>query len=257
MTPRYETLLVEDHEHVRVLTMNRPECKNALNLALGGDLRRALDDATQADQVRAVVLRGAGDNYSSGADMQVFADLAQGKVTEDPSVLGRLDQALTAFTKPLIACVDGVCVGMAVTTLPFFDLVYASERASFHTPFVRMGLVLELGSSYSLPRLIGRQRASELILRAQPIAAHTAESWGLVTRVFSTETLLDETLRAAADIARGGPESVRACKRLLRLGEASDLDTALHLELQTLMRCYASTEHRDAVQAFFARKRTS
>jgi enoyl-CoA hydratase/carnithine racemase len=257
MAPRYDTLLVEDHGPVRLLTMNRPERRNAMNLALGADLRRALDDISADDAVRVAVLTGAGGNYSAGADMQVFSDMAQGKLTGDPSVLGRIDQALTAFKKPLLAAVDGLCVGMGVTTLPFFDMVYASERATFRTPFVRMGLVLEMGSSYTLPRLIGRQRASELILRAEGIDARTAEAWGLVTRVFASEALLAETLRAASELAQGTPSSVAACKRLLRLGEATDLDTALHLELEALMHSYASPEHHAAVRAFFEKRKKS
>ena len=255
MTESTELVLVSDHEHVRVLTLNRPARRNALDLALARELRACLDQASADSSVRVVVITGAGGHYSAGADLEVFRAMAEGTLREDPSVLGRLDQPLHTFNKPLIAAVDGVCVGMAVTTLPFFDMVYASERATFHTPFVRMGLVLEMGSSYTLPRLIGRQRASELSLRAEPIDAHTAASWGLVTRVFAAEQLMPETLCAARQVAQGSPQASAHVKRLLRLGEAADLDTALHLELETLARCYASDEHRAAVQAFFTRKR--
>lgn len=257
MSPAYDTILVDDREHVRVLTMNRPERRNAMNLQLGSDLRAALKDAEADDEVRAVILTGAGGHYSAGADMQVFADMAAGKLAGDPSILGRIDLPLAKFPKPLIAVVDGLCVGMAVTTLPFFDMVYASERATFHTPFVRIGLVLEMGSSYTLPRLIGRQRANELIMRAEPIDARTAEGWGLVTRVFENEKLLDEAVKIAADVARGGPESVARCKRLLVQGEGTNLEDATRLELEALLRSYASTEHRSAISAFFSRKRKS
>jgi 2-(1,2-epoxy-1,2-dihydrophenyl)acetyl-CoA isomerase len=249
-----EVLLVQDHGAVRVLTLNRPERRNALDLALAAALRGALDEARADASVRAVVITGAGGHYSGGADLTVFAAMAEGTLQGDASVLGRLDQPLSTFEKPLIAAVDGVCVGMAVTLLPFFDMVYASERATFHTPFVRMGLVLEMGSSHTLPRLIGRQRASELILRAEPIDAHTAEQWGLVTRVFADDQLMHETLRAAAQVAEGGAQSSAQCKRLLRLSDAADFDTSLHLELEALARCYASEEHRQAVRAFFERK---
>jgi 2-(1,2-epoxy-1,2-dihydrophenyl)acetyl-CoA isomerase len=255
MTEPRELVLVSDHEHVRVLTLNRPARRNALDLALARELRACLDEARDDAGVRVVVVTGAGGHYSAGADLEVFRAMAEGTLRDDPSVLGRLDQPLHTFTKPLIAAVDGVCVGMAVTTLPFFDMVYASERATFHTPFVRMGLVLEMGSSYTLPRLIGRQRASELSLRAEPVDAHTAAAWGLVTRVFASDQLMPEALRAAGQVALGSPDATAHVKRLLRVGEASDLDTALHLELDTLARSYASEAHRTAVQAFFARKR--
>lgn len=257
MSQAYETILVADHEQVRVLTMNRPARRNAMNLQLGADLRAALREAEADPEVRVVILTGAGGHYSAGADMQVFADMAAGKLVGDPSLLGRLDRPLAEFPKPLIAAVDGLCVGMAVTTLPFFDMVYASDRATFHTPFVRIGLVLEMGSSYTLPRLIGRQRANELIMRAEPVDAHTAESWGLVTRTFPAESFLDDTLRIAKDVARGGPESVAGCKRLLLAGEAQDLEHATQLELAALLRAYASAEHKSAISGFFRRKQKS
>jgi enoyl-CoA hydratase/carnithine racemase len=248
------TLLRADHGAVRLLTINRPERRNAMNLAFAAELRNALEEAERDARVRVVVLTGAEGNYSAGADMQVFSDMAAGKLQGDPAVLGKLDEPLARFPKPLIAAVDGLCVGMAVTLLPFFDMVYASERATFRTPFVRLGLVLEMGSSYTLPRLIGRQRANELIYRAEPIDARTAENWGLVNRVFTNETLLAETLRVAQDVAKGGPQSVAHCKRLLIDGETAQRASATQAELATLVHCYASQEHREAVAAFFKRK---
>jgi enoyl-CoA hydratase/carnithine racemase len=254
MNQAYQTVVCEDHGHVRLLTMNRPERRNAMNLVFAAELRSALDAAERDGNVRVIVLTGAEGNYSAGADMQVFSDMASGKLQGDPSLLGKLDEPLARFPKPLLAAVDGLCVGMAVTLLPFFDMVYASERATFHTPFVRLGLVLEMGSSYTLPRLIGRQRASELIYRAEPIDAQTAESWGLVNRVFATDSLLSETLAIAQDVAKGGPQSIAHCKRLLIAGETSDRTGATQAELNTLAHCYASEEHRAAVAAFFKRK---
>lgn len=250
----HQTLLREDHGPVQLLTINRPERRNAMNLTFAAELRSALELAERDPAVRVVVLTGAEGNYSAGADMQVFSDMASGKLQGDPALLGKLDEPLARFPKPLIAAVDGLCVGMAVTLLPFFDMVYASERATFRTPFVRLGLVLEMGSSYTLPRLIGRQRANELIYRAEPIDAKTAESWGLVNRVFANDALLEETLHIAQDVAKGGPQSVAHCKRLLIEGETTDRARATQAELGTLMHCYASQEHRDAVAAFFKRK---
>lgn len=255
MSASYETLLVEDDAHVRVVTLNRPERRNAWSFKLGSELRDALQAADADDDVRAMVVTGAGGHYSAGADMKGFADMVAGKPDGDPSVLARIDQPLSAFSKPLIAAVDGVCVGMAVTTLPFFDMVYASERATFQTPFVRIGLVLEMGSSFTLPRLIGRQRANELILRGTPIDAATAERWGLVTRMVPDGQLMDEVMKLARDVAQGGPESVADCKRLLNEGEAPDMEEAVQRELRALARAYASQEHRDAVAAFFSRKK--
>jgi len=251
----YETLLSEDHGAVRVLTMNRPERRNAWTPQFGQDLRDAFDAASADDDVRVVVIRGAGGHYSAGADMKVFADAAAGKAQGDPRLLGRIHEPLDAFPKPLIAAVQGLCVGMAVTTLPFFDMVYAAEGATFSTPFVRIGLSIEMGASYTFPRLIGRQRANELVMRGEPIDARTACDWGLATRVFPDETFMDEVLAIAADVAKGAPGSVAHSKRLLREGLEPGLDDAVKREIEVLAERFASKEHHDAIRAFFSRKR--
>ncbi len=153
-------LLLEDDAGVRVLTLNRPRKKNAVNPELAEDLTGALHQAAGDEAVRVVVVRGAGDAYCAGADLSVFLAIGRGEM-EGPQKVGELHRQLRAFPKPLIAAVHGQAVGMGVTLLPHYDMVYAADDASFTTPFVRLGLVLEFGSSFTLPRLIGRQRANE------------------------------------------------------------------------------------------------
>jgi enoyl-CoA hydratase/carnithine racemase len=248
-------LLVEGHGAVRVLTLNRPEKKNALNEALAVELVAALASADEEDSVHVVVVTGSGDAFCAGVDVHVFLDL--GKTGLAPPVLSKLDEPLRAFSKPLIAGVQGLAVGMGLTLLPHFDLVYASRSARFHLPFAQLGLVVEYGSSCTLPRLIGRQRANELVLRGKPISAETASDWGLVTRVFDDGSFQEQLMQAAADVASLPTGAIRASKKLLRQGEESSVDEALEREHEVLSRLYGLDENVKAVEAFLTRAAAS
>ncbi|MCA9536339.1 MAG: enoyl-CoA hydratase/isomerase family protein [Myxococcales bacterium] len=245
----------EDQGRVRRLILNRPEKKNALSGELAGALVAALQEANADPGVGAVVLASTGDMWSAGVDVNVFLQIAAGQPA--PDALVRLTHHLRAFEKPLIACVQGPTLGMGVTILPHFDLVYAGERATFGTPFVKLGLVLEYGSSFTLPRLIGRQRANELILRAKPISAATAADWGLVTRVFADDALDEEVLRIATDVAGAPAGAVAACKRLLLEGEETTLEAAVAAENLALSTRYGSAENVAAVTAILDKGKRS
>jgi enoyl-CoA hydratase/carnithine racemase len=247
----FENLLVDDHGPVRVLTLNRPAKRNSFSVGLATDLSQGLAEANADANVRVVVVTGAGDSFSSGADMNIFA----GGEASNVSVVANLQEPILAFHKPLIAAVNGTAVGMGVTLLPYFDMVYAAHEATFTTPFVKLGLVLEYGSSFMLPRLIGRQRTNEMILRGKPIDAATAESWGLVNRTFPKAELMKETLLIAADVAANGPNALQKSKQLIIQGEESKLQEAIQAELQILASCYGSEENMAAAMAFLEKKK--
>jgi len=250
----YENLLVADEDGVRTLTFDRPRKKNSVTPELAVDLREGLAAAAADDTVRVVVVRGAGDSFCAGADMGVFLAIGRGEM-DGPKQVGSLHEHLRAFPKPLIAAVHGRAVGMGVTLLPHFDMVYAADDASFLTPFVHLGLVLEFGSSFTLSRMIGRQRANELIMGARPLDAATAESWGLVNRVFPAAEMMDRVGEIAAGLAGNPPVAVAACKRLIRQGEEATLAQAISLEDETLATFYGSPENLKAVEAFLESRR--
>lgn len=253
-----ESILLSTHlRGVRTLTLNRPAKKNAFTPALAIALEQALDDARTDDAVKVVVLTGNGDDFCSGADVSLFLAAAGGSIPEGATRVGNVHRLLRAFPKPLIAQVRGRAVGMGVTMLPHCDLVFASEDATFHTPFVRLGLLLEFGSSFTLPRLIGRQRANELILGARPVQAHTAAAWGLINQVVPKDAL-DETVGAfARDLAAQPPAAVAACKRLLLEGEEAALESAIEHEDEALRGFVGGPENVAAIEAFLASRRTS
>lgn len=253
MPASYENVLVTDHGQVRVISLNRVAKKNAFNIALATDVRAALAEASADENVRVVVVANEGDIFSAGVDLKMFSDMASGG---DVTAVTQIEQAILAVPKPIIAAVAGRAIGMGVTLLPHFDLVYASDDATFTTPFAKLGIVVEYGSSWTLPRLIGRQRANELVLRAQPVDAATAETWGLVTRVFPKAVFRDEVLKAAQDVAGNWPGAVRKSRDLLRKGEepGMTLAQATNDEWETLAGCYSSEEFAKAMMAFMQRK---
>lgn len=250
-----DLLLVEDHGAVRVLVLNRPEKKNAFSPELALALTDALQAADADGDVRAIVVRGAGDCFSAGADLHLFLALGQGNF-EIGQPVEAVCRHVRAVKKPMIAAVHGRAVGMGVTLLPHFDMVYAADDATFTTPFVQLGLVLEFGSSFTLPRLIGRQRANELILSARPIDAATALDWGLVNRVLPRSEWMEGVLELASHVASLPPGAVAAAKELLRQGEEAGFEQASANEDAVLAKRYGSEENVRVVEAFLeSRKR--
>ncbi len=248
-------LRVEDHGPVRLLVLDRPAKRNAFDVALADALWRALEDASAAPDVRAIVVTGAGDTFSAGADVTLFLAAAQPDPDVDLRRVATLYVPMRACTKPLIAAVQGPAIGMGVTMLPHFDLVYAADSATFLVPFVRLGLVVEYGGSFTLPRLIGHQRTRELLLRAQPLDAATAERWGLVTRVFPRESLLSQALAIAGEIAAQPAGAIAECRRLVEHGATHTVDQATAEEARALSTRYGSDENVAAVMSFLAARK--
>lgn len=252
--PSTSPLLIADRDAVRILTFNRPAKKNAFTAALADAFEQALADAAGDDGVRVVVVRGAGDDFTAGVDVGLFLEVSRGQRADGEKV-ARVHRFVRAFAKPLIAAVHGQAVGMGVTMLPHFDLVYAADDATFATPFVRLGVVQEFASSHTLPRLIGRQRANELILGARPIDAHKAAAWGLVNAVLPRAELFDTVLALARDMARQPPAAMAAAKDLLRFGEQASLEASIAREDEVLDRFIGGPENVAAVNAFLASRR--
>lgn len=244
---------VEDRGAVRWVIHQRTAKKNAFDFASADEMWRAIERADNDDAVRVVVVAADGDYFSAGADVHLF--LHHG--TMEPSQLlrvSRLYDAVRDCEKPIVAMVQGHAVGMGVTMLPHFDLVYADTNATFTTPFVKLGLVLEFGSSYTLSRLIGVQRAKELILSARPLDARTACEWGLVTRVFDAAHLESEVDAVTQAIAESPPSAVAAAKRLIDAGLSSSIENAIRDEDDTLALRYGSPENVEAVTAILSKK---
>jgi enoyl-CoA hydratase/carnithine racemase len=237
-----KVLRIEDDGAVRLLTLDRPESKNAFNKAMYDAVRVALDEAAADDAVTVCVITGAGDIFSGGQDLKALANLKDNP--EEAQGFDPFTRSLAAFDKPLIAAVNGAAVGVGTTLLPHCDIVLVSDTARFKLPFVALGLVPEAASSLLLPLVIGPQAAARLLLTGDWMDAEEAVARGLALQRYAPEALLGEALALARRIAEGPLEAVRNTKRLLRAARADAVTAALDREvahLDAIVRRYVES----------------
>ncbi len=243
-----EPVLVSHLDAVCELRLNRPEKRNAITLVMYEALCRALGEAEANPAVRAVLLSGEGAGFCAGNDLHDF--LGSPSLTPEHPAMRFMRQVAT-LSKPLLAAVHGQAVGIGVTLLLHCDLVVAARNARFSLPFVTLGLVPELGSSLLLPRLVGTQRAAELLLLGRPFDAASAQGYGLVNRVVEDSELVAEARRLAADIARQPAGALAATRRLLR-GDPQAILARIEEEARIFGQQLQSEEFRAGVRAFLA-----
>jgi enoyl-CoA hydratase/carnithine racemase len=244
-------VIVRDEGHVRVVRINRPDKKNALTGPMYQSMAHAIEQASQK-RIRCVVILGVPGAFTAGNDLEEF--LAAAKVGRlDHHAVGFL-QALARSTVPLIAGVQGVAVGVGTTMLLHCDYVVAGTDAKFATPFVRLGLVPEAGSSLIAPRLMGHRRAFAMLIMGRELDAATAEAYGLVNIAVAPEQVDAEALKAANEIAALPPEAVAASRNLIR-GPVDEIVARIEQEVGLFDERLRSSEARAAFEAFLARKR--
>ena len=236
---------------VLTLTMNRPSRKNALTLEMYEQLTAGLREATEDTAIRAVVVTGIGDSFTSGNDLKDF--MRSPPTSVDTPVFHFL-KALLDFPKPLVAAVNGAAIGIGTTMLLHCDLVYASQSAIFQLPFIRLGLVPEAGVSYLLPRIVGHRRAAELLMLGEKFNATTAVEVGLVNEEVSAGSALERAQERARALAKLPPEAMRQTKQLLRDPLRSSLAEVMLHEGDIFMKRLASPETAEAIQAFFMKR---
>jgi len=246
-----EQVLISCAYGVCELRLNRPEKRNAITFAMYAALAAGLAAAGADTQVRAVLICGEGPGFCAGNDLNDF--LAGPKFSAAHPVLALL-RALATFEKPLLAAVHGQTVGIGVTLLLHCDLIVAARNTLFSLPFVKLGLVPEAASSLLLPRLIGAQRAAELLFLGQPFDAATAHTLGLVNRVVEDDRLAQEARALARSIAQQPREALLATKRLLR-GDPTEVLARIEAEARVFGALLESEEFRAGVRAFLARGR--
>ena len=246
-----EQVLKSCTDGVCELRLNRPEKRNAITFAMYRRLAAELHAARDDSAVRAVLLSGAGTSFSAGNDLNDF--LTGPEFTSAHPVMDLL-RTLATFDKPLVAAVHGPTIGIGVTLLLHCDLVVAAQGTQLIMPFVALGLVPEAGSSLLLPRLVGTQRAAELLLLGQPLDAAEAQRLGLVNRVVEADKLLDEARSLAQRLAQQPVDALRATKRLLR-GDAAELLARIEAEAQVFGARLKSEEFRTQVRAVLAKGR--
>lgn len=245
-----EHLLSENRDGVQVLTLNRPQKKNAIDNAMWVDLREAFRAAAVDDSVRCVLLCGAGENFCAGVDLSSFGDMAPGEEHPFESAA----RAVVEFDKPLVAAAQGAAVGGGATVLFHADIVYVGQSLRLRLPFASLGLVPEWGSSYMLQANIGAQRAAELFYTAQWVDADKALDCGIAAAVLPDAGLFDHAMAKAQEVAQWPVNALREIKRSLRLHHLPAIDTAIKAEQAGMIRQAGSPENIEAITAFMERR---
>lgn len=235
---------------VRLLTISRPERRNALDRATYRALGDALQAAAADEDVKAVVLTGAAGCFTAGNDLADFQDTSNaGEPSAGLTFLG----VLSTFEKPVVAAVEGFAVGIGTTLLLHCDLAYAGAGARFRLPFVNLGLCPEGASSYLLPRIAGTKRANELLLLGELFGAEEAMAAGIVNAVTEEGGALALALRKAEAMAALPPQSLATTKRLLRHAIAGPVAATLALEAENFHALRLQPAAQAAFAAFFKR----
>jgi enoyl-CoA hydratase/carnithine racemase len=248
-----EPVLRQLDDGVLLLTLNRPEKKNAFHDPQWDGLRDALNGAREDDRVAVVVVTGAGDDFSAGQDLSAFGGATQREDGKPSGYYGCM-QALFTFDKPLLAAAKGVGVGIGATFLFACDVVYVGESLRLRLPFVSLGLVPEAASSYLLQVAIGSQRAAELFFTAEWIDARRALEVGIAARVVPDDELLPAALTKAREIAQWPVSALRATKRTLMRVHADAIRSALAIEDAAMREQAGSPANLEAVRAFLEKR---
>jgi enoyl-CoA hydratase/carnithine racemase len=245
-----EHVLMEKSAQLLVLTLNRPEKKNALTRDMYATLASHIDGANGDPEIRCVLLQANGDMFTAGNDLADFAAInssAAHSNEENPFLL-----ALAGATKPVVAAVNGRAVGIGFTMLLHCDLVFLSEDASLTAPFVNLALVPEAASSLLLPLRVGHVRAFETFVLGEPVNAQKAVEWGIANRAVPAVELRHAARAAALAVASRAPSSVSATKRLLR--DEAMLRERMAAERGYFLRQLKSPEFKEAFTAFAERR---
>jgi enoyl-CoA hydratase/carnithine racemase len=252
-------VLAEAFGPVTLITLNRPEKLNALNYDLIDQLMAVLGRFEESDDVRAVVLTGAGDRaFSSGADIACFAgSVRRGQAAALREFVGRgqrLTSRIEAFPKPIIVAVNGLAYGGGCEITEAAPLAIASERAEFCKAEINLGFAPPFGGSQRLPRLIGRKRALRMILTAEAISASEACALGLVNEVVAHERLIDVAMELGQTVAGKSPLAVAACLGSVTRGINVPIDEGLAIEANYFARMVATRDIEEGISAWLERR---
>ncbi len=250
-------VLTRDEGACRWIMLNRPEKLNAFNTALTTSLQVALRDAISDQACRAIVLTGTGRAFSAGQDLEERREVATKPVDLGASLAANwhpLLRLIAQTDKPVVASVNGLASGAAANLALACDIVLAARRATFTQPFARIGLTLDCGGAYTLPRLVGDARARALAMLSPAIDAEMAANLGLIWRAVDDEALEAETRATVDRLLQAAPLALAATKRLLRGREHASLEASLAREAVEQQRLGMSHDYAEGIGAFFERR---
>lgn len=251
----YETLTVEKRGRVAVLTINRPDKLNALSSQVHADGIAALDELKRDQDVRVVVITGSGPKaFIAGADISEFQ--GQTPITQRDLFSERtLFNSLDSFPKPVIAMVNGFCLGGGNELAMACDIRLASENAKFSQPEINLGIMCGGGGTQRLPKLVGEGRAMEMVLTGDMIDAASAERYGLINHVYPADQLETETMKLAEKIAEKAPIALQLSKEAVKFASRSNLDEGMRREVDLFAICFSTEDKQEGVSAFLEKRK--
>ena len=250
----YEDLLLERRDGIATVTLNVPDKMNALTLGLRRSLLRIGVELAGDDDVRVVIITGAGRGFCSGADLASPGAERNRRQRLEFVGASHGSEAFFKMDKPVIAAINGACVGAGFSLALSMDIRIASENARFSAVFVRRGLVPDCGISYWLPQAVGMSKALELMYTGEIIDAAEAARIGIVSKVVPADELLPAANELAARIVAQPPISVELSKRMAYRGVADQVAQQIELESAGQGICSGSEDNREAVRAFFEKR---
>ena len=249
---RYDTLLLEQDDHVLTLTLNRPEAGNALNTQMLAEIVDLLASLyVDPCGVRCIVLTGAGERiFCAGGDLKERKGMSDEAWRRQHALTEQMMRHLQECAIPVIAAVNGAAFGGGCELAVAVDFAYASETARFALTEVTLGIIPGAGGTQNLPRACGVRRAKEIALTGSPFTAQEALQWGVVNKVCPPQTLLAEARATARRIAGNAPVAVQQAKKSLGMATQSDLSTGYRFELEAYYRTIPTRDRLEGVLAY-------
>ena len=259
-TYRSKTFLYEYSDKVTTITLNRPERKNPLTFACYAELRDLFLAMENADDVKAIVLTGAGENFCSGGDVhEIIGPLTKmdnAGLLDFTQMTGDLVKAMRACPQPIVAAVDGVCAGAGAILAMASDIRFGTARSKTAFLFVRVGLAgCDMGACAILPRIIGQGRAVELLFTGRNMEGTEAERWGFFNRLVEPQKLLSDAKAFAADLATGPTAAHAMTKKMLHVEWDMPLDDAIDAEARAQAQLMTTRDFQRAYEAFVAKQK--
>jgi enoyl-CoA hydratase len=252
----YKNIIFQIEEQIATITFNRPEVLNALNEASLKEFSHAIDKVAGDGDIRVLILTGAGDkSFVAGADITEFLkfNALKGKIFSE---MGHdIVNKLQKLPIPVIGAVNGFALGGGCEVVIACDFIYASENAMFGLPEINLGIIPGFGGTQRLSRLIGKNRAKEMIFTGKMIPASEAQAMGLVNKVCAQDQLMDEVLNVAKIIVSKGKVSLRGAKQAINTGMDVDLKTGCRIEIDAFAICLASPDAKEGTQAFLEKRK--
>ncbi|WP_347487801.1 enoyl-CoA hydratase/isomerase family protein [Desulfoscipio sp. XC116] len=254
----YETLLIKTNDNILTIILNKPKSMNAFSLTMFNELNDAFNEINKREDIRVLIIKGAGRTFSAGGEMEMLNTLNQLKGAKLEKTLTGIISLASKFMKlrqPTISSIHGYCLGVGCSIAMLSDIRIASEDAVLGLEFVGMGIIPDTGALYSLPRIIGLSKAKELALTNRRVNSQEAEKIGMVNSVVPRDQLETKVEKVACQIASLPPIAIEMTKKLLNDSLRQNLDEILRYEALAQTICLNTEDHKEAVSAFLSKRK--